>query len=54
MRYIHIYIYINAHSFICSQNAEMVVLKQIMYTESTELDVVYLLKCKIFNGGRSQ
>jgi len=32
----------------------MLVLKQIMYTVTMELEVVYLLQCKIFNGGRSQ
>jgi hypothetical protein len=53
--YIHTHTkYINAHSFICSQNAEMLVLKQIMYTVTMELEVVYLLQCRIFNGGRNQ
>jgi hypothetical protein len=32
----------------------MVVLKQIMYTVTIELEVVYLLQCKIFFGGRIQ
>jgi len=32
----------------------MLVLKQIMYTVTMELEVVYLLQSKIFNGRRSQ
>lgn len=46
--------YINAFSFICSQNAEMLVQKQIMYAVTMELEVVYLLQCNFFNGGRNQ